>query len=52
MNISEPSTPTVLETVESETPTPLVSKQIKTGALPVEKEKMDEQLKDEFSGKK
>lgn len=52
MNITEPPTPTVGETAESETPTPLVSEQIKTGALPVEKEKIDEQFKDEFSGKK
>ena len=36
MNITESPTPTVGGTVESETPTPLVSEQIKTGALPVE----------------
>ena len=39
MNISEPSTPTVLETVESETPTPLVSEQIKTGCFRLKKKR-------------
>ena len=36
MNITEPPTPRAGGTVESDTPTPLVSEQIKTGALPVE----------------
>tara|TARA_B110000003_G_scaffold236897_1_gene241767 strand:- start:1304 stop:1456 length:153 start_codon:yes stop_codon:yes gene_type:complete len=36
MNITESPTPTVGGIVESETPTPLFSEQIKTGALPVE----------------
>lgn len=52
MNITESPTPMVGGTVESETPTPLVSEQMKTEALPIEKEKIDEQFKDEFSGKK